>query len=130
MWLFLLADKPRLRWLVWSAYVLLWTTLLVIPIPDAVDWSPLDSEYVTKKALAKTGHVCAYALMTILTAWLRTGPRLRMAMLFFLMAHAAGTEWIQLNVAGRSGTVNDIVLDHLGILCGLVLSWRWWTEAA
>ncbi len=128
MQLLLLADKHRLRWIIWSGYVLLWTTLLVIPIPDYVEWSPLDPEIVTKKVLAKTGHICAYALMTILTAWLRKGPRTRLGMLFFLMAHAAGTEWVQLNVAGRSGTLNDVVLNHLGILAGLMLSWKWWTE--
>lgn len=124
----LLADKPWLRWIVWSGYVLLWTTLLVIPLPGSVEWSLLDPGVLQEKFIAKTGHVCAYAMMTILTAWLRVGPAARLAMLFFLMAHAAATEWIQLHVASRSGTVNDVVLNHLGILAGLLLSWRWWTE--
>lgn len=125
--LLLLADKPWLRWVVWTVYVLLWTTLLVIPFPESADWGLLEPTIVHKAIVAKTGHVCAYALMTVLTAWLRTGPLLRVLMLYFLMLHGAVTEWIQGNIASRTGLVSDVLLDHLGVLAGLALTWRWWT---
>lgn len=125
---FLVADRPRLRWVIWTGYVLLWTSLLVFPFPEGLELPLIEPSFLRKTVVAKTGHVCAYALMTILSAWLRTGFPLRIVLLFFLMAHASGTEWVQQNLANRTGTVNDVVLDHLGILGGLLLSWKWWTQ--
>jgi VanZ family protein len=66
--------------------------------------------------------------MTILTGWLRVPVRFRLLLLFFLMAHAGTTEWIQLHVPNRGGTVEDVVLDHLGIGAGLIVSWKWWSQ--
>jgi len=120
-------DRPAWRWLAWGLYVLLLTTALVLPAAAVGNW-PGQLSQDQKKIIAKTGHVCAYALMTILSGWLRLPVRFRLLLLFFLMAHAAATEWIQLNVSHRSGTVQDVVLDHLGIAAGLIVSWKWWSQ--
>lgn len=126
---FLARATSRLRWLLWICYVFLWTTLLVVPFPDLGQWPLFDPPIGDKYLIGKAGHVCAYALMTILTGWLRVGFQARLLLLFFLMAHASATEWVQLHLSNRTGLVDDIVLDHLGILTGLVLSWKWWTRA-
>lgn len=125
---FLLQVTPRLRWLLWFGYVAIWTALLTTPFPESVEWPLFDPPVTEKYLIAKIGHVCAYALMAILTGWLRTGWQARLLLLFFLMAHGSVTEWVQLHLANRTGTVMDIVLNHLGILAGLVLSWKWWTQ--
>jgi VanZ family protein len=120
-------ERPSWRWLAWGIYVLLLTTALVLPMTAVGNW-PVTISPSRKFLLAKTGHVCAYALMTILSGWLRIPIRFRLPLLFFLMAHAAVTEWIQLNLSNRTGTLDDVVLDHLGIAAGLVLSWKWWSK--
>jgi VanZ family protein len=120
-------DRPRWRWLVWGVYVLLWTTALVLPggaVESLSGVIPREEKFL----LAKIGHVCAYALMTILSGWLRVPVRFRLLLLFFLMAHAGATEWIQLHVPNRGGSVEDVVLDHLGIGAGLIVSWKWWSQ--
>ena len=50
------------------------------------------------------------------------------ALLFFLMAHAVGTEYVQLRWSGRDGCLRDVLIDHAGILLGLILSWKRWTR--
>lgn len=120
-------DRPRWRWLACAIFVILWTTALVLPFPDPGSW-PVQLTPSRKFLIAKTCHVSAYALMTILCGWLRVPVRFRLLLLFFLMAHAAATEWIQLNISNRTGTVDDVVLDHLGIAIGLAVSWKWWSK--
>jgi len=44
------------------------------------------------------------------------------------MAHAAATEWVQLHVSNRTGTIQDVILDHIGIALGLAFSWKWWSK--
>src|SRR3989442_9855984 len=96
-------DRPTWRWLALGVFVVLWTTALVLPLPDERSW-PVAISPGRKYFFAKTGHVCAYAIMTILSGWLRVPFRFRLLLLFFLMAHAAATEWIQLNFSRRTGT--------------------------
>jgi VanZ family protein len=120
-------NRSAWRWLALGLYVLVLTTALVLPAAAVGNW-PAQLSLDQKKFIAKSGHVCAYALMTILSGWLRVPVRFRLLLLFFLMAHAAATEWIQLNLSHRDGTVQDVVLDHLGIAAGLIVSWRWWSR--
>jgi VanZ family protein len=47
--------------------------------------------------------------------------------MFGVMAHAAATELIQLKIAGRSGQLTDVGIDHVGVLLGLMLTWKWWS---
>ena len=118
-------ERPSWRWLAWGLFVLLSTTALVAPLPAVDNW-PVEISQGQIYFFAKTAHVWAYALMTILSGWLGVTVRFRWLLLFFLMAHAAATEWIQLNLSGRNGTVDDVLLDHLGIATGLIVSRKWW----
>ncbi len=97
----------------------------VVPVPTDVHW-PVTIIPGRRYFVAKSIHVCAYALLSLLTGWLQPRYRRRLALLFFLMAHASGTEWVQSNLSYRTGTVTDVVLDHCGIAAGLLLGWKWW----
>jgi hypothetical protein len=108
---------------VWIVFVTAWTIMLLVPVPDdlPVSLTGRDRFFVSKGV-----HVAAFAVLTIMAGWLHTGFRWRLFLLFFLMAHAAVTEWLQTKLSYRTGQVSDVVLDHCGIAIGLLLSWKWW----
>jgi hypothetical protein len=112
------------RWLIWTIFTVAWTGGLLTPIYLTL---PEDSWLLIAKAVAtKTLHVLAYAILTVLTGRLEvTGPR-RLLLLFFVMAHAGGTEFLQNFVPGRGGSARDVCLDHFGVLLGLACSWPSW----
>lgn len=115
---------PKLRWLVWSICTAAWTTLLLTSQPAQIADEVLGKEktYVASKTL----HVSAYAILAILTGWLRTRPWVRRLLLMFLSAHALGTEFFQQFVPYRHPSWTDVGWDHIGIVWGLILSWGWW----
>jgi len=119
---------PNRRWLVWSGFVVLWTTGLLLPA-QAFENLPGQETIASKKfPIGKSLHVAGYAVMTILSAWLHLAPRYRWILVFFLMGHATATELIQQGVEGRTGSLRDVALDHLGVMLGLLLTWKWWLE--
>lgn len=119
------------RWLIWSIFVVVWTVALEMPVP-ATDSLPADEITLTrKKVAAKTAHVAAYAVFTVLSAWVPMPMRYRWLMMLFVMAHATGTELLQEALheyCGRGGSLDDVALDQLGILLGAAASWKWWTR--
>jgi hypothetical protein len=126
-------SAPELRWGLWLACVVVSTALLVGPslalaLRRQIDTGENPSLDFNFFLLSKLFHVSDYALMAVLTAWLPAPRRLRGLLLLFLSAHAMGTEFIQLFVATRTGTLHDIGLDHVGIALGLALTWKWWRQ--
>jgi VanZ family protein len=117
----------RLRWLIWLAYVIVWTAGLLAPLPDTGSWEVEELQLDLKYLFGKSLHVAAYAVMTVLSAWLHVAPHRRWLLIFFLMAHASLTEVLQLYVANRSGQLTDVAFDHLGVAVGVVCTWKWWT---
>ena len=121
------------RWLIWAVYVTLWTTALVMPVPPTTGL-PVD-EFIElhRFLIAKTVHLSAYAVLTILTGWLTVPARYRLLLLFFVMAHGTATELTQwglttLGISERTGMLYDVGFDNVGVLIGLLLSWKWWTK--
>ena len=114
------------RWAVWLVYASAWTTALLTPQPVELADSLLgeDSAFLSGKVL----HVGAYAFFAALTGWLRAPVRLRWLLLAFLSLHAFGTEFFQGFVPLRVPAWNDVALDHVGILLGCLLSWKWWRD--
>src|ERR1700757_2688746 len=116
------------RGLVWLAYFALWTYGLLMRMPPSgppgLKW--LSSSY--QFYIAKTVHVVAYAGLAGLSGWLRVPCRFRWILLFIIMAHAPATELLQLGVEGRTGSLRDVGLDHLGIGLGLLVTWKWWSD--
>lgn len=120
------AFWPRLtyRWLIWAVFVAVWTAGLLYPAPKF----PFKTEVNVKFFVMKGMHVSAYAAMAVLSAWLHVPSRYRWLLMFFMAAHAAGTEFAQLYVPGRSGLVSDVGLDLIGVSLGCAVTWRWWCE--
>ncbi len=119
----------KLRWFVWMLFLLAWTAALLVPA-SVHEQLPLGEFVLTRRALiAKFVHVLGYVAWAGLTAWLRVGPGWRPALVFFLMAHAAGTEFLQDYVPGRTGSVGDVLFNHLGIGLGICISWKWWAPS-
>jgi hypothetical protein len=122
------------RWVVWFAFLLAWSAALLAPQSvllaflggNGDDAKPVHVRILDSFLFAKGLHVSAYALAAILSGWLRVAGRWRWALLAFLSAHAFGTEFFQQFVPGRHGSLRDVGLDHLGLLIGVALSWRWW----
>src|SRR5438128_10765272 len=100
------------RWWLWGACVLLWTTALLMPIPQGV---PLPvTEFRWKLLFGKGLHMAAYAFLTVMAGWLRAPVRQRLLLVFSLMAHATATEVLQHlteSVLGRTGTLWYVALD-------------------
>lgn len=129
-----------LRWAVWWLFTLAWTTALLVP-PSVVGWvfalffppPPVpveDAKYEELKFLvAKSIHVAAFAFWAVLSAWLHLPGSGRWRLLIFLSLHAMATEFLQ-QFVGRTGSWQDVGLDHIGVAVGLLLSWRWWFKAA
>ena len=117
------------RWLAWSVFFLLLTTLLVLP-GNVHEQLPLGEFILSRKVLfAKIVHLAFYAVFAILSGWLRVPLRWRPALMFLLMLHGAATEFIQLYVPYRNGSLSDVLFDHLGIAIGFLISWKWWTRS-
>ncbi len=121
------ARARKVRWLVWSVYAALWTTALIVPIPDKHSWGLPEMQFDLKFFVAKSAHLSCYALFAMLTGWLRAPRQWRWLLMFVLMGHATLTEMIQEQV-GRGGALHDVALDHVGIAVGLVLTWKWWRD--
>lgn len=120
----------RAGWCIWWAFTVLWSAALVVPTPTPAFFGPTDeTRQFVKFLVSKTTHVLAYVAWTVFTGWLRPSFGSRLLLLFFLLAHAVATEWIQAQLTYRDGTLRDAALDHIGILLGLVVGWRWWTAS-
>ena len=120
--------SERRRWLIWSLCVLVWTAALVTPYPVHAGRAvlPAGSHF----PIAKLLHIGAYAFLTVLSAWLGVRDGRRWWLLVFLSLHGMGTEFVQQWVPERSGSVSDVLIDHVGIALGFALSWPWWLRPA
>jgi VanZ family protein len=114
------------RWSFWLVCVTVWTVALLTTFPVEVSRRVLPSEF--QFPTAKVLHVSAYAFLAAFVAWLPVRGRARWLLVAFLSLHGFATEYLQTFVPERSGSLRDVALDHLGILLGLVIGWRWWGE--
>ena len=118
----LAAWPPTLRWLIWGVYVVTWTYYLLTPNPPLRD---MFLEPTSRYLIAKTVHVGAYAVLTILCSWLPVRGRWRWLLVAFVSLHGMATEYLQ-QFFERGSSWRDVGFDHLGLALGLVISWRWW----
>src|SRR5205823_3806179 len=109
---------PRLRGFIWSLYIVAWTTALLTPHPAVIADALLGEENAFYAS--KTLHVSAYAVMAILSGWLRVRSAWRQGLLTFLSLHALGTEFFQQFVPYRYPSWMDVGWDHIGILWGII----------
>jgi hypothetical protein len=116
-------HKLIVRGLGWLLCVAIWTFALLSTYP--VEFGKSVIPLGTFLPVAKILHVCAYAFLTVFISWLPL-RRWRWLLLAFLSLHAAGTEYLQQFVPGRTGKVMDVFIDHAGMLLGLALTWKRW----
>jgi VanZ family protein len=119
-------TRNRLAWLHFSAFVLLlaaWTVALLMPVPQEAAEELGGDE--GKFWFSKSMHVATYAFLAFLGATLPLSLRWRLALLAVLSLHAFSTEFFQ-QFVGRSASWRDVGLDHVGIVLGIAVSWRWW----
>lgn len=109
-----------MRWTVWSVYTAAWTTALLTPQPAEFAQATFEPEAAF--TAAKSLHVCAYTVLTLLCLWLRPA-RFRAAWLLFPTAHALATEYLQGYVPLRTPSWEDVAIDHVGIVIGLAVMW-------
>lgn len=117
------------RWLIWGLFLIVMTAGLVMPVSTSTS-ARLEEWLQRRRVLAaKAAHVVAYAVLAILSGWLKVAVRRRWLLVFFLMVHAPITELLQLHMANRHGCLEDVAFDHLGLFLGVVVSWQWWSAA-
>jgi VanZ family protein len=80
-------------------------------------------------SISKTLHVSAYALFAVLSAALPVSARRRWLLIVVMSAHAFLTEFGQVFVEDRHPSLRDVGIDHLGMLLGMALSWKWWRRS-
>jgi VanZ family protein len=113
-----------LRWAVWWLALAGWTALLVTTRSAAVVESVVPDQDL-RFWVAKTAHVAGYTVLSVLVGCLPVRFGWRIAWWLFLVLHAGMTEFIQLFVEGRTGSLRDVGLDLCGIILGLVLLSAW-----
>lgn len=113
------------RWFVWLVILAVWTALLVMPVPPPEEL-PLGEYIEARKFLvAKTIHVAGYAFLTAASVLLPLPRWGRWLMPALLMFHGAATELIQAQLPYRDGNPRDAALDALGVVLGILLTWKW-----
>jgi VanZ family protein len=117
----------RIRWLAWCVVLVAWTIALLTTEPVHVAEAVLAPRMLFPAS--KFLHVSAYALLAVLSGWLQVSFRFRWLLLVFLSLHAAGTEYLQQFVPERVPSLRDVGIDHVGIVLGLAVSWKWWWNA-
>jgi VanZ family protein len=120
-------SKTVVGWSTWAIVTVAWTASLVLPVTGPAFGDTEEMRNLTRLVFAKTAHIMAYAGWAFFTGWLQSPLKIRIFLLMFLMAHAVGTEWVQLYVEHRFGSLRDAAFDQLGILIGVVAGFRWWT---
>jgi VanZ family protein len=119
-------PDPIWRWLFLLTYAALVTTALLVPIRvRSLGLESVGSDVLF--SVAKSIHVLGYAVFAILGGWLRAPLRWRWLVLFLVMAHGTVMELLQTLTPTRSGTLQDVGFDNLGVALGLMISWKWWT---
>jgi VanZ family protein len=117
-------SKVSWRVLAWLLCLAVWTAALLTTFPAQVSQQMLPP--VLQFPTAKCLHVCAYAFLTAFISCLPLNTGRRWALVAVLSLHAFATEFLQQFVKLRHSSLRDVGIDHLGIVLGLVLIWKWW----
>jgi VanZ family protein len=104
--------------------VAVWSAALLTPYPIRIEQQVVPPPAAFP--VSKTLHVVVYALLTATIPWLSLGKR-RWWLLAFLSFHGAATEFFQQFVPERTASLEDVGINHLGILLGLA---GWWFAGA
>jgi len=115
------------RWLLWTIFLVLWTTALLTTEPVHMAHVVLAPRVIFPTA--KLLHISAYAVVAVLSGWLIVPARWRWLLVVFMCGHAFGTEFFQQFVPERVPSLWDVGIDHVGIAIGLTISYKWWLKS-
>ena len=74
---------------------------------------------------SKTLHLGGYAFLAGTAGLLAGTGRYRLGLWLLLVGHAGLTEYLQTFVEGRFGSVQDVVINLIGITLGVALALGW-----
>jgi VanZ family protein len=106
----------------WVLLLAGWTVALLTPDPVRLAREVLPDQ--VEFPAAKLLHLAAYAVLAALAGGLRPLGRWRWVLLVVLSLHGMGTEYGQQFVDLRGPSVRDVLIDHAGILLGVLATWR------
>jgi VanZ family protein len=112
------------RWAVWWLLVGLWAVALLTPQPVEVEKKILPKEALF--SASKGLHIAAYAFLAGSGAWLPAWRGYRWLPIAIMSLHGCGTEFFQQFVPARHGCLEDVGIDHIGIVLGLLLTLARW----
>lgn len=115
--------KLVVRSLGWCLCLALWTTCLLTIFAVRVGEAVMPEAF--HFPAAKFLHISAYAFLTVYLKWLPL-RRGRWLLLALLSLHTFGTEFFQQFVPGRHGVLTDVLIDHVGIALGMILTRKCW----
>jgi VanZ family protein len=98
-----------------------WTVALLAPVPHDSARQVLGSD-LGVWLFAKTLHVTAYAILTIVGATAAAFGRKWLWVLPGLVVHGGLTEFFQ-QFVGRGARVEDVGLDSIGVAVGGLVAW-------
>lgn len=76
--------------------------------------------------IRKGAHICEYALLAILLFYAishTTNHHIYLITLIISLVYASSDEFHQLFIPGRSGQIQDILIDGIGIIIGLFITY-------
>lgn len=121
------AWRKLLPLLAWVLYVLFLSRALLMELPIE---PPQDKHRQEQLFLfSKTVHVLAYAGFAILSGGLRLPRPQRWGLILIMSLHALGTEYGQTFLESRHPSWQDVGFDHIGMMLGIAISWKWWSKA-
>lgn len=120
------------RFHIWlfAAFLIAWTIALLLPVPHESAEKVLGDDFGVF-LFGKSLHIGSYAFLTVLGGTVAAFGRRWWWVLPGLLAHGSAIEIIQPHV-GRTGRIEDVGLDLIGIAIGglVILGWRRFTRPA
>jgi VanZ family protein len=112
------------RWAVWVLLVGFWALALLTPQPVEIEKQVVPEEAIF--SASKSLHIAAYAFLTGAGAWLPPWRGWRWLPIAIMSLHGCGTEFFQQWVPSRHGCLQDVGIDHVGIVLGVLLTLARW----
>jgi VanZ family protein len=124
-----MSVQARIWWGLWFLFVVAWSIALLTPNPSEIA-EEVFPDATLRFYAAKSLHVAAYFVLTVLTIQLPAPRPLRLLLLLFPSLHALATEGLQTFVPKRTGSLQDVGIDHIGIGLGFAVVGIWYWRRA
>jgi VanZ family protein len=120
--------SERWLWPAWGVLLAIWALALLTPQPVEIEKKIVPPEAIF--SASKGLHIAAYAFLTGAAAWLPMWRGQRWLPVAIMSLHGCGTEFFQQFVPTRHGCWQDVGIDHIGIVLGLLITLARWRRPA